>query len=145
MLVNEQLMAIMLEEYPDWYRSPEGFLEFIVLFDMLSQILDDFHSMEPLALSDAGEELANVFIGVMGINIYPYADFESLKRAPVSQKGLKEKFTSMLDRMKADNAFHELVADTGLFPSNDTMIREVLKEYFVQDILNRLRPHVDFY
>lgn len=145
MRVNEQLLAIMLEEYPDWHQSPEGFLEFIVLFDMLSQILDELHTTEPLRLSEAGKELATVLIRVLGLNIRPYADFESLKNAVTCPRGLKKKFLTMVERIKADEAFHELVAQGGVLPSHDTIIREILKDYFVQDILNRLRPHVEFY
>lgn len=145
MVVKELILSILLERYPAWADSPEDFLGFITLAAYLSRADADAHGAGQLDVGAFAEELARIFIEVVGVNIAPYRDYNELNRNCMPMKGdIAGKLKSIVAKMKEDDAIFDLTEGAGVMHSKETMIDEIADDFRCRAIINKLRPYVAF-
>lgn len=144
MLLSKELLVAILDTYPDWAASPERFLKSITLLNELSTF--DLERTHQLAITyDQGKELATVFINVLAVNIDPYENFEQLRSDFLMEIDLDVELAKINKKYRADEALNDMLEQAGTMPSEQTMEKEILAECYIQSVIERLRPYIQFY
>src|ERR1700744_459799 len=135
MIIKEELLSVMLENYPNWSESPEDFLSFITMMDQLSEADGETHGTELSSRDEFAGELAELFISVLGVDISPYRDFFDLRENCVVPDDMVQILNRILDKMKANDAIFDLTIETGIMPSKEAMLTDIAKDFLAQAVI----------
>nr|WP_067054231.1 hypothetical protein [Mucilaginibacter sp. L294] len=144
LIIKEELLSIMIEEYPNWLTTPENFLNFILLMDQLSELDAEVYGTDRSARDEFAEDLAALLIRELHIDLLPYRDFRDLKTNGPVQDDQMQMLERISQKMKEDDRVFDLTLETGIMPSEETMLTDIAKDFFARYVIERLRPYVDF-
>jgi hypothetical protein len=144
MIIDEKLFSMMLKGYTSWAKGPEQLLGFVTLIANLSAAKAVQSGGKPLDTDAFKRELAGILIREIEVDIRPYNDYnEILSRCLLTVNSLR-KLDIMIGNMKQDIAINNLVEDTGVLPSEETLRRTIAHDLFNLTVIERIRPYVTF-
>lgn len=142
--LNENMLLMVLDFYPDWGHSAERFFEFIRALAAVSRLYEAENEKKYASADPADEEqIAAVFKNVFGLDLRPYDSY-----AAWAQQSPDFNFPVELRRMQQQSHMEDMERDMmevpGVRPSIETILEEGFKEYQKREIVEKLRPYILF-
>lgn len=142
MEINEAILRRMMENTPEWYLRPYYFLQFVIITDFWCQQRIKKLPFRELTLSDAGVNLGTVLHREIGLDIFPYKDFEDLRSRCALDVDLEVELHLAMSNTPEDDELATLLQDIGVNTSIET-IQTARDKYNPEQVIEKIRPFID--
>jgi hypothetical protein len=144
MVLNEKVLTSLLGYYTNWRSNPEAFYKLVMLTVQLTCTEGNIGC--PAEKKHMAMELARLLLQTEFASIAPHKDFAELyKHYWLQSDDLITELEIIIQEAIAEDTLFSLTEEMGIMPSIETMAKEIDIEAEGRDIVDKLRPHIDFY
>lgn len=147
-IVEEEFLITLLEDYPRWATSAEGFLGLVTILDIYGTLKGHAGSKLGIlpktgVLSAYGLDIAEILHRELNIHISPYENVRQLALNGDAGDAVK-KIIEIWDLGKSDKELEDMLFEMGVLPSEVTMWETSARDYLAKVVVDRLRPYIQF-
>lgn len=148
MAIRKNVLRMCMEQYPNWITVPDRFLILMYLVNY-GQYMDRDKGMEIEqwqcdTLSGEVINLGKYLSKLLRVNFSPFRDFMDYEQHHVPQEDVGALFKEITLKEKERHDLLVMLYDSGTMPNEDTVKLEVIVTEISDQVINGLRPNVDF-
>jgi hypothetical protein len=124
--------------------GPEQFMGFINLVTYATAADAASREQRTIDIKTFSRELTGIMVREFNIDIRPYRDLEEVCNCCTLKGGVMKKLEDILEKISQDDALFDLAESSGVLPSVKTRFAAITYNLLGKEVVNRLRPYINF-